>query len=336
MNKRNFLGILFVIHGLAHSGAGMWGADRGSAWLVTPLWIAAEAGFIAAGLGLMGGRPFARAWEQLAIVAALSSILLLSVFGELVFMGGLVLDAGILVLGLIAGESALLKRAPRATAPPHRVRRVAFNVFGVALVGWVALVIAVRQVTLNWGSTSDDRTVQLIGDDIVREPHYKMDHVVTIHAPADAVWPWVAQLGQDRGGFYSYDWLERLAGDHIRNADHVNPAWTNRAAGDLVRATQPEYLGGRFGPDIGWRITQVEPGRAMVLKDWGAFVVRPVDATTSKLHVRLRGPGSASWVGAIAGPFGLLVFEPAHFIMERGMLLGIKRRAEASSGERSD
>jgi hypothetical protein len=27
--------------------------------------------------------------------------------------------------------------------------------------------------------------------------------------------------------------------------------------------------------------------------------------------------------------FSLLVFEPAHFIMERGMLRGIKQRAEA-------
>ena len=141
------------------------------------------------------------------------------------------------------------------------------------------------------------------------------------------MWPWLVQLGQDRGGFYSYDWLERAFGDDIRNADRIHPEWQTIARGDLVRATQPSYLGGKLG-DLGWKVTDVVPGRALILENWGAFVVRPVNDSTSRLHIRLRGPGAPSLAGVALAPFGLLVFEPAHFIMERGMLLGIRQRAE--------
>jgi uncharacterized protein YndB with AHSA1/START domain len=119
-----------------------------------------------------------------------------------------------------------------------------------------------------------------------------MDRVVTIHAPADSVWPWLVQIGQDRAGFYSYDRLERLFGAHIRNAERVHPEWQVRQAGDLVRAVQPDYLGGRFGPDLGWRVAEVVPRRAIVLERWGAFVLTPVNDSTTTLHIRLRGEGT--------------------------------------------
>ena len=170
--------------------------------------------------------------------------------------------------------------------------------------------------------------MSLPGDELVPEAHYRMDHAVVVHAPADSVWPWVVQIGQDRGGFYSYDGLERLIGDDVRNADRIHPEWQERRVGDLVRATQRGYLGGRLGSDLGWRVAQLEPGRALVLENWGAFVVIPVDEHTSRLHVRLRGPGTPSLLGVVLGPANLLVFEPAHFIMERRMLLGIRDRAE--------
>jgi len=135
------------------------------------------------------------------------------------------------------------------------------------------------------------------------------------------------QLGQDRGGFYSYDWLERAVGDKVLNADRIHPEWQTLAAGDLVRATQPDYLGGVFGPDIGWRVVRLEPQRALVLGGWGAFVLEPKDGYT-RLIVRTRGNGKPN---VALAPFGLLVLEPAHFIMERRMLLGIKERAERMS-----
>ena len=76
-------------------------------------------------------------------------------------------------------------------------------------------------------------------------------------------------LRQDRGGFYSYDRLERLIGADIRNASRIDPEWQTHQEGDLVRATQPNYLGGVFGVEPGWRIIDVVPRRAIVLDGWG-------------------------------------------------------------------
>lgn len=57
---------------------------------------------------------------------------------------------------------------------------------------------------------------------------------VTIQATADEVWPWIAQLGPGRGGFYSYDWLENVAGADIHSADTVVDRWQQVAVGDVV------------------------------------------------------------------------------------------------------
>ena len=168
----------------------------------------------------------------------------------------------------------------------------------------------------------------LPGDELVPDARYRMDHAITIAAPADSVWPWLVQLGQDRGGFYSYAGLERLIGDDVHNADRIHPEWQQRKVGDLVRAAQPDYLGGRLGPDLGWRIVRLDPPHALVIENWGAFVVRPQPDGTTRLHIRLRGEGKPSLTSVVLGPLNLLVFEPAHFIMERGMLRGIKSRAE--------
>jgi hypothetical protein len=151
---------------------------------------------------------------------------------------------------------------------------------------------------------------------------------VRINAPSEIVWPWLVQMGQDRGGFYSYDWLERAFGDDIHNADRIVPEWQRLEVGDLVRAVQPSFLGGVLGREVGWRVVRIEPGHALVLRNWGSFVVHRLDDHTSILHVRTRGDGRPSLAAVPFAPIGLLLFEPAHFIMERGMLLGIKERAE--------
>jgi len=50
-------------------------------------------------------------------------------------------------------------------------------------------------------------------------------------APPEAVWPRLAQIGEGRGGFYSYDWLERMAGAKIHNADVIHPEWQELGVG---------------------------------------------------------------------------------------------------------
>jgi hypothetical protein len=184
---------------------------------------------------------------------------------------------------------------------------------------------------LHWGSTAIERRAGLPGDDVlVANAGYRIDHAITIHAPAASVWPWLVQLGQDRGGFYSYDWLERAAGDRIRNADHIDSAWQHRTVGDTVLATQRSYLGGKLGT-LGWAVTVVEPNRVLGLEKWGNFVLDPIDSATTRLIVRTRGASHVSVLGFLLAPVNVFVFEPMHFIMERAMLRGIRARAEQVS-----
>ena len=63
-------------------------------------------------------------------------------------------------------------------------------------------------------------------------------HCITIDAPPEQVWRWLIQTGQDRAGFYSYDWIERLFGYDMRNADRIHPEWQQLAVGDRVRLHQ--------------------------------------------------------------------------------------------------
>jgi len=148
------------------------------------------------------------------------------------------------------------------------------------------------------------------------------------------VWPWLVQLGQDRAGFCSYDWLERAIGDRVRNADRIHGEWQARAVGDTVLATQREYLGGRLGT-LGWRVSVIQPRAVLGLENWGNFVLRSIDSNTTRLVVRTRGRTRPTFANFIVAPIGVFVFEPAHFIMERAMLRGIRDRAESSSSPRT-
>jgi hypothetical protein len=134
-------------------------------------------------------------------------------------------------------------------------------------------------------------------------------------------------MGQDRGGFYSYTWLENLAGCHMRNADEVVPEWQELKVGDSV------WLHPKAPPT---KVAAIEPGRAIVLKGWGAFVLKPIDEKTTRLIIRSQGDYDPDLKNAALN-FLLwrVVFEPAHFIMERKMLMGIKERAEKLTSERA-
>jgi hypothetical protein len=169
-----------------------------------------------------------------------------------------------------------------------------------------------------WGATGAETRLPLPGDERVPEPGYEHTRAVTVAAPAEAVWPWLAQIGQGRGGFYSYDWLENLAGCDIHSADRVHPEWQDPRPGDTLAV-----LAG-WGP----KLAAVEPGRALVIEHWGTYAVRPLDARSSRLIAHARQP--RGWPALLYA----LTLEIPHFVMERRMLLGIKARAERAAGDR--
>ena len=73
----------------------------------------------------------------------------------------------------------------------------------------------------NWGATEEEVTAALPGDELTPPPVDQCTRAITIAAPPEEVWPWLVQMGADRGGFYSYAWMENLFGLRIRNADRI-------------------------------------------------------------------------------------------------------------------
>ncbi len=323
--QQKLLGSFFVVHGLAHAAVGIWAAETGRWWIVASLWELAMVGFIVGGLGALGVAGLRDLWRAFTLVAASASLLLFLSSPNSAFLIGVGID--IIALSLVAYSQP----APAETASngrrSHRVRHLIGIVVSWLLIIYVALVVALRQWNVQWGTTAADRATHLPGDQVVPVAHYRIDHGITINAPVASVWPWLIQIGQDRGGFYSYTRLENAVGAQITNADRIVPAWQTRLVGELVPTVPSDYLGGRFGK-IGCKVVEVVPGRALVLEGWGAFVLVPASDNTTRMFVRTRLEGEPDLGAVITTPFRLLVYEPAHLIMERGMLRGIKARAE--------
>lgn len=186
---------------------------------------------------------------------------------------------------------------------------------------YAAAAAALRPLYLNWGTTEQERADLLPGDQLM--DFASSTRAVTIDAPVHEVWQWLVQIGQDRAGFYSYDWLERLVLAGIHNVDRVVPEWQKLEKGNVIRLAAQKVYGDR--PLL--RVAEIEEGRYFVLEGWGAFILRPLGANTTRLIIRSHGRNKPGWQRAI----DMLFFEPAHFIMERKMLLGIKARAEAGA-----
>lgn len=184
-----------------------------------------------------------------------------------------------------------------------------------------AYVLLIRPWHLKWGATEEELKMPLPGDELVKHPKLNATHAITINAPVAEVWPWLVQVGQKRGGFYSYTWLENLVGCEMSNADQIVPEWQDLKVGDEV------WLHPKAPP---LKVLAMEPGRAIVLENSWTFVLDPIDDHTTRLIIRGRGDFNPDLKNALLN-FILWrgVFEPAHFIMERKMMLGIKERAEA-------
>lgn len=202
-------------------------------------------------------------------------------------------------------------------------RRLALVGLGAAAVGAALLT---RRMTATWGTASGEMDAELPGDDLLPGAAVVATRAIDIAAAPRVVWPWLVQLGYGRGGFYSYDALERLVGLDITSADTVVEQWQHLQVGDAVW----------LADGVGLRVAALEPERHLVLRGDGdlpganaapydftwAFVLRPA-GTGTRLLVRERyqphGPGSRALVEAV---------QPVSFLMTQRMLRGIRERAE--------
>lgn len=211
------------------------------------------------------------------------------------------------------------------------------SLYLLAFVG--ALATAYRRVfhpwQERWGATDEELVASLPGDDLIAEPAGQVTRAIEIAAPPEAVWPWVIQLGADRGGFYSYDWLENLFRLGIHSADRIVPEWQERAGGDLMHA---DAAGGS-----GWYVMDVRPPHALVVQmanvkagrpfrrdeppfmefTW-AFVLQSHEDGRTRLLVRERVAFGNRLAQVAGSPVGLI-----SFVMTQKMMRGIKTRAAA-------
>ena len=185
----------------------------------------------------------------------------------------------------------------------------------------------------NWGATDVEVGADLPGDELTARPTEQSTRAITIDAPPEEVWPWLTQLGADRAGFYSYDWLENVFGLDIHNADAIVPEWQGLEVGDMIWAD-----GARTG---GWVVELIVPNTALVMKvaDVGTrcavtrdvgigfefqwtFALRELAGVGTRLIVRERVAYGRLLTRWLMAPVGLI-----SFVMTRKTLLGLRQRA---------
>ncbi|GAA4868898.1 hypothetical protein GCM10025788_02570 [Serinicoccus chungangensis] len=157
---------------------------------------------------------------------------------------------------------------------------------------------------------------------------------ISIDAPAEAVWPWVAQMGQGRGGLYSYDWLENLVGCQMVSATRVVQEWQHPSVGDDFR----------LHPDVAPKVAMVEPPHALVVRGavsatgqdgsgdpsmpydftW-AFVLPPQSGGPTRLVVRERYLYLSPWASLLVEAVSMV-----SAVMTERMLRGIRDRVEGT------
>ncbi len=229
-----------------------------------------------------------------------------------------------------------LKARAEGTLSRDDLRDVLEGAGGVAIILAALLSPFLRRARRHWGLDETAAERAYPGDSIVAEPRWSWTHGVEIDAPADDVWAWVAQVGADRAGFYSYQFLENVVGCKIANAETIHPEWRLRVGQSLLLHPDPQ------APHL--EIVAVSPGHYFVAashaddearahaRPWAAvswlFFVEPLGEARSRLVSRYRAACSDDIATRLA--FGPTLLEPVGFAMDRRMLLGVKERAESA------
>jgi len=160
-----------------------------------------------------------------------------------------------------------------------------------AIIGTTAGITISRAVRFSrtWGVDPTEAAKPLPGDDLVPTPTAIETRAITIDAPPAAVWPWLAQMGFERGGWYSYDRLDNRG----RSVDTILPAFQSPQVGDLIP----------MSPDAGFEVKVVEPGRALVLFNDTALVERQALAASSSTILPAGLAASTSVLGTLPRDF---------------------------------
>jgi hypothetical protein len=193
------------------------------------------------------------------------------------------------------------------------------GVFAITAVYW----FPVRRWFSRWGTSPEELARVMPGDALIPDATDMSMQTITVNAPPEDIWPWLVQIGYQRGGLYSYDLVDRLFGFLDRpSATRILPEFQQLAVGDKIP----------WGHDTKLTVGVVEPPRALALSyeangfKWvWQFGLYPLDGHRTRFVTRGTEcvPNTPVWW------LGMRIMEPASFIMTRRFLLGVKERAEA-------
>jgi len=197
----------------------------------------------------------------------------------------------------------------------------------LTLIGFLIAIyaFAVQPWYSKWGATVPEQQMSLPGDEIVIKPNWKYTQAISIHASPGEIWQWLVQIGQGRGGFYSFELLENMIGCDIHNADHIIPEFQQLVVGDSIKL-HPE------APGI--PVVLVDSATAIVMggsdpnqinaASW-SLLIKASDVTTTRMIARFRSSYSPTLGNVL---LQRIFVQPTSLFMQKRMLIGIKQRAE--------
>jgi hypothetical protein len=218
---------------------------------------------------------------------------------------------------------------PIATARVPFGRRLRGPVQIVGLIIGCVVVAAGLCVTIvgpwqrRWGATDAEIARGMPGDDLISKPLHCTTRAVTVDTAPEYIWPWLVQMGNGRGGLYSYDWIDLLIGAIDQpSVSRVLPEYQNLHVGDVMPYAKGSNFVVRVLEANRFLVIQLSlPDETNVVQSWGLY---SMDATHTRLVLRVR---AAFKITALRLPL-MTILDPAEGVMVRKQLLGIKRRAE--------
>ena len=216
------------------------------------------------------------------------------------------------------------------------------KIVGVAAAAAVVYGACVRARLMRWGATVEEVAGPYPGADLVPDGERGATMAVTIGVPPDQVWPWLVQLGGDRGGWYSWDHLDNAGRP---SADRVHPEWQDIALGDHVT-----YRTRRHGPVDAWEFAALDRNRFLGLRGLSDLRGRRLDPTQPRPSAYTEGlwgfllnelPGGSTrlviggyqafrprWLGRILTYW---LYPPVVWIMQARMMAALKRNVERTA-----
>lgn len=208
---------------------------------------------------------------------------------------------------------------------------LAFTLYFVLIWPWIS----------RWGATDEEVQMAMPGDGLIADALLITTKAITIQAKPEHIWPWLVQLGVDRGGMYSYLWVENwLLHLNVKNIEEIQPGWQSLQPGDFIRFTPKEYP---LNPGPGLYVMEVMPEYALVgcfgMEDspplcsqsatW-QFILIARENNSTRLLLRSHTAGKPTMMAKA----GAIISNAFQFYMERKMLLTLKERAETLAGNR--